>query len=135
MHNLENLALMLMAALIVKHFLCDFLMQPPWMWKNKGIYFHPGGLTHATVNVLGSAFVLLLYAILTVRGIVPIDFWLWWKILAFEWLVHYHMDWWKITWCKLNGYKAHTHPQFWHWMGLDQMVHYLTFIVMVWAWI
>ena len=124
----------MMTAFIAKHFVCDFhpKIQTPEMYLNKGIYGHPGGIAHAFVHVFASTLILLAFSSAYSRSYV---FWVFIGLLLFEGLVHYHMDWFKMWWCKRKGYKPDTHPQFWFWLGIDQMVHYLTYVVMVLAWI
>jgi hypothetical protein len=124
--------LALLTALVVKHFICDFTrIQTPGMYLHKGTYGHPGGIAHAFVHVVASLVVLLLFSSIYAGnymffGIIG--------LLMFEGAVHYHMDWFKMWWNREKGYKADTHPEFWFWLGVDQMVHYLTYIVMVLAW-
>lgn len=127
--------LLLISCFIVKHFVADFpiSMQTPWMFMNKGTYGHPGGLAHAGIHAAGSA--VLLGAVAGALSYPTKLIWLLLVLLAFEFLVHYHMDWWKMWWGKRQGYKPSTHPEFWTWLGLDQMVHYLTYVVMVWVWV
>lgn len=127
--------LFLMFCFIVKHFIADFpiSMQTPWMFLNKGTYGHPGGLAHAGVHVCGSSVILASLALWNNRP--GSGIWLLLGLLVFEFLVHYHMDWWKMWWNKRKGYKPNTHPEFWTWLGIDQMVHYLTYVVMIWAWV
>ncbi len=132
--------LILMTCFIVKHFVCDFpaQIQTPWMFLNKGTYGHPGGIAHALVHVAASAFILTSFSIATMHewGVFPftVETAFIGTLLVFEFLIHYHMDWWKMWWNRRKGYKPDTHPQFWTWLGIDQMVHYLTYVVMVWAW-
>ena len=76
-------------------------------------------------------------------------------IFIFEFLVHYHMDWFKMMWCKEKGYSGYV-PQlvpgravlrldrphlaiysnkYFLWLGIDQLVHYLTYVAMIWLWV
>lgn len=134
-----SLALAMMTAFIVKHFICDFTkIQTPAMYLNKGIYGHPGGIAHAFVHVVASALILCFFipaVELAVYGKATIHLGIFVGLLLFEGLVHYHMDWFKMWWGKRKGYKPDTHPQFWFWLGIDQMVHYFTYIIMVLVWI
>lgn len=137
-----NLALFMMTAFIIKHFVCDFhpRIQTPAMYLNKGTYGHLGGIAHALVHVTASALILWAFFPVESSGF-PFTYekshvlLTYLGLLLFEGQVHYHMDWFKMWWCKRKGYKPDTHPQFWFWLGIDQMVHYLTYVVMVLAWI
>ena len=144
---MEYLILITLTLLIVKHYICDFpiKIQTPWMFLNKGKYGHPGGIAHAWIHIIGSAIILLPMALAGVffaEGDFTSGAVLVWKvaaILGIEVLVHYHMDWFKIWLNTCRGYKPDTHPEFWAWLGRDQLVHYLnyvgtTYIMMVWVW-
>ena len=136
----EGFILIAMTYLIVKHYLLDFTcLQTPWMFLNKGKYGHLGGITHSLIQALASAPVFLWCA--TWVSWWPEAMWhgltelqLVGALITFEFFVHYHMDWFKVWWCKKNEYTPQT-PQFWTWLGIDQFVHYATYLVMVWVWL
>lgn len=111
----------LLLALIVKHFFVDFMWQPEYMWRNKGTFGHIGGFVHAYLH----AFVTL--SILLQVHIGDLAY-----ILAFaEGMIHYYIDWIKmniVAKLKLTP----SDPRFWHWLGLDQLAHYLTYLWIVW---
>ncbi len=107
----------LLLLLQVKHLVIDWIMQPPYMWKNKGTYGHPGGLLHAGFNALGTA--------LCFYWFVPELFLV---VLALDFLAHYHIDWAKMNITKLTGWGPTTHPQFWWLTGFDQFLHQVTYI-------
>jgi len=110
------------------------------MFLNKGKYGHLGGIAHAGIQALGSAPVFLWCTT-----------WLhWWPegmwhgltelqmvgaLIVFEFFVHYHMDWFKVWYQTRKGWLPHTSPQYWNLLGIDQLVHYLTYVAMLWAWI
>jgi len=104
----------------IKHFIVDFLLQQKYQYSNKGIYGHPGGLLHAGLHGLGTVACL---------------FWvnpIWAVIMAFfDAIVHYHVDWAKTNINQLYGWTATTHEQFWWLLGLDQFLHYLTYVVII----
>jgi hypothetical protein len=108
-----------LTALNVKHFVADFLYQPPYQWQNKGTYGHLGGVVHSGQHVLLTAVILLLFhvPILVVASLALLEF-----------LVHYHMDWAKMKFNKYKGWTATTHNEFWILLGVDQLVHALTYI-------
>jgi hypothetical protein len=121
---------------LVKHFICDFPIsfQTPWMFLNKGTYGHPGGLAHAGVQVFASLWTLSFMKFLTGveggTGLLLLCF----GLLGAEFLIHYHMDWFKIWLNKKKNYHLQT-PQFWTLLGLDQLVHGLTYVGMIAVWI
>lgn len=107
---------------IVKHFIVDFTkLQSPYMYLNKGIYGHPGGIIHAFLHAVVSLPVMVA---LTTPFIAL-------GVCLFEFLIHYHMDWFKIWLCKRKKWGPTTSPYFWTMLGVDQMVHYLTYVYMI----
>ena len=103
-------------AFIVKHFLADFPLQPPYQWMNKGTYGHPGGLLHAAIH---GAFTL------AICQYFHLPLWL----AGADAVIHYHVDWAKMQFT----YKP-DNKYFWWLLGIDQMLHYLTYVWIVsWA--
>lgn len=113
--------LLLLTLLTLKHFIADFVYQPPYQWQNKGKYGHPGGVIHAGQHAILS-FLILIFFVNPVQAL---------GLAALELLIHYHMDWFKMWYNKRKGWGANTHPQFWVLLGFDQLVHSLTYILMV----
>jgi hypothetical protein len=120
-----------MVYLLLKHFVFDFTrLQTPWMFQNKGIYGHPGGYAHALIHAVTTLPLLLFFAqsenypFTMLLGPVLAIGW----CFVVEFMVHYHMDWLKKSWCDKQNYKPDTHPQFWWWLGFDQLVHGLTYV-------
>ena len=70
----------------VKHFLCDYVLQSEYMWRNKGFYGHPGGFIHAGIHAAGSLVPVL---VLTQSPLLIAE------LLIAEFAVHYHCDWLK----------------------------------------
>lgn len=107
----------ILTAFIIKHFICDFPLQVPYMFLNKGKYGHPGGLLHAAIHGLGSQIVCYAFGLSLWLGVIDA-------------LVHYHVDWTKN---QLNDrYKlAPTNKFFWWLLGADQLLHYLTYVGLV----
>lgn len=109
--------LIVMTLLFTKHFIVDFPLQPRYMYSNKGTYGHPGGLLHAAAHGAGTWVCLV-----------------WFNPIAALWLsladavVHYHIDWAKMTINKRMGWGPTTHEEFWWLTGLDQFLHALTYI-------
>lgn len=116
-----NIALLILLALTVKHFILDFAWQPPYEWQNKGTYGHPGGIFHSWKHCFATFVILLPFT----------TFHFAWAMAIIEFLIHYHMDWFKMWYNKKKGWTATTHNQFWILMGFDQMIHSLTYILIV----
>lgn len=113
--------LLLITLLLIKHFVLDFLYQPPYQWMNKGTYGHLGGIVHAGQHALGSLAILLFFT----NPLAAI------AIAAMELVIHYHVDWFKMWYNKKQGWGANTHTEFWQLLGADQLAHQLTYIFMV----
>jgi hypothetical protein len=107
------------AALIVKHFVADFVLQTKFQYSNKGKFLHPGGLLHGLITIAATAVVLLAFRI-------PIS--LWPLILGVEFVAHYMMDFIKVRINQKMGWSPTTHQQYFILLGFDQMVHYLTYV-------
>ena len=122
MYSPVHVALLATAYLMVKHMLADFVLQTPYQVRNKGIYLHPGGILHAGIH---AALSLPVYAIARVdlRVVLP-------PMLA-ELLVHYHIDWSKEQF-NHRANLTQADPTFWWAFGIDQMMHSLTYLAMVW---
>lgn len=106
---------------VLKHFAADFVLQTPYMLQNKGTYGHLGGLYHAAVHVLFTGLILVY---LNTPWLICL------ALLAFEFVVHYHMDWVKVRINRTKGYTP-AQAEFWSLTGFDQMIHYLTYVVIL----
>lgn len=111
-----------LAYLAVKHAIADFMLQTRYQWANKGRYGHPGGLLHAAIHIAFSAPLLLILPPPSLEYAAA--------VFGAEFLVHYHCDWSKEQVVKRLGL-TFTDDAFWRAMGVDQLVHGLTYIAMV----
>ena len=120
---LQN-ALILLVLLQIKHMFADFYLQSPRMLAARDKYLHIGRAQHAGVHVLGSA-----TALVFVGTAMPFIL----VIAAAEWLAHYHIDWGK---GRYSAHKPHTSsdPAYWRAIGLDQTLHQLTYVAIIWTW-
>lgn len=113
--------LLIMALLFTKHFVCDFLLQGPYQYKNKGEYGHPGGLIHAAYQSVGTYAVLITY-VSWVHLVVA---------CLVEFAIHYHIDWAKIN-LNRRWNLTPVNSDYYFWMlGADQYLHYLTYLLIV----
>jgi Protein of unknown function (DUF3307) len=104
-----------------KHFVCDFVLQTAYQYRNKGTYGHPGGLLHAGLHAAGSLPAVLISA--QNGGFVA-------AILAAEFVIHYHVDWLKEQVNKRYGLTTRDAP-FWMVFGADQLTHQMTYLAML----
>jgi hypothetical protein len=111
--------ILLLALFGIKHFICDFVLQYPYMLIEKGIYGAQGGLHHAAFHMIGTALVLLLceFPIIDILLLSLIDG-----------IMHYHIDWGKQ---QLNRGLTSADNKFWIILGADQALHYLTYVFII----
>ena len=105
----------------VKHFICDFVLQTPYQYRNKGSYGHPGGLIHAGFHGMTSIPGLL---------VLTHTVWLVAVIAVAEFLFHYHVDWLKE---RINRRRSLSYDTtlFWIVFGADQLLHQMTYVVIL----
>lgn len=107
------------ALLFIKHYIVDFVLQTQEELDHKGIYLHWKGLKHSIKHGLGT---MLVFAFLDVSWIGVII------LGTMDFLIHYHIDYAKT---KL-GTKDMKQPRFWNEFGADQLVHYMTYLLLIW---
>lgn len=122
LHDPTRIALIVILILLFKHLVCDFFLQTAYQYRNKGIYGHPGGLLHAGLHVLGTAF-LFLYVNPGPKVVA--------LILAGEFVVHYHIDWAKEQIVKRLQLTTED-SGFWWALGVDQFLHGATYVAIAW---
>lgn len=122
MPELASVMLWAISILLVKHAIADFFLQTKYQVEHKGIYGHPGGLLHAGIHaVLTPAVYLVLPPVsLAMAVLIP----------AGEFVIHYHVDWLKEQLIARNGWTVQD-PWFWRLLGIDQLVHGLTYVAIV----
>jgi hypothetical protein len=112
-----NTIILLLALFGIKHFVCDFVLQFPYMLAQKGTYGAEGGIHHATIHGIWTWFILLPF--LGTMAVFP---------ALFDAALHYHIDWAKQ---QLNKALTPADRMFWVWFGADQGLHYLTYIAII----
>jgi hypothetical protein len=97
-------------------------MQGPYQYLNKGTYGHMGGILHAGLH---GVFTTLLLLVFVDNALISI------LCGLFDAFIHYHIDWAKVQLNSKYGYKADKDSEFWILLGLDQYLHSLTYIAIV----
>jgi|SRR5882672_2547571 len=111
--------LLLFLAFQMKHFICDFPLQAhTYLYKNKGTYGHLGGIIHSGIHLLGSLIVLNIFHL-------PI----WLALIDF--VSHYHIDFIKMKINNAYNLTPTSSEWFWILLGVDQMLHQLTYILLI----
>jgi hypothetical protein len=130
------LALFLLIALLVKHYVADIVLQTNWMALNKGTWLHPGGLVHAALHGLGTLLVLGLLQPFTQQSWLSLGL-----LVVLETIVHYLIDYTKMNldrrtqWSQLvttNGQVTGRliTSKFYYWALVgDQCLHFATYLL------
>ena len=122
MPQLVLIVLAAVAVLMFKHAVADFYLQSAYQYLNKGSYGHPGGIMHSAIHVALTPLVYLVIA--------PASLLLALGIASSEFVLHYHIDWLKEQITHRNGWTAQDRG-FWYALGTDQLLHGLTYLVIV----
>lgn len=115
-------AFVAIAALQVKHFICDGPLQTLAMVQGKSHYGRPIGLLHALIHAVGTAVVLTGFG-------VPLALVL--KLALLDGALHYHIDFTKENTVKMQGWKASDGP-FWWAFTADQTLHHMSYVLLAW---
>jgi hypothetical protein len=115
-------ALMLLLALQVKHIICDGPLQTLQMVRDKSVYLKPLGIIHALIHCAGS-FIILLFAGLPLLLVL--------QLLLLEFVLHYHIDFFKEKIVKHYDW-YHSDGPFWWALIADQTLHHMTYLLLVW---
>jgi hypothetical protein len=105
--------------------LADFFLQTKAMLDGRETYIHSGRFMHAGVHAVGSVICFLLVGS-------PLVFIL--PVVLVEWMVHFHIDWWKARHTALLRLTP-DHAAFWRAIGMDQALHQFTYVAMLGAWL
>ena len=115
-------AFYLLILLQIKHWYIDFVNQSTEEVQSKAIYGDFAGIMHSLKHGIGTAICLII-----ITG---------WDYFSFcitlgiiDSILHYHIDWAKMNW----GNRDIQTPAFWTHLGLDQMLHQITYIGIAWA--
>lgn len=116
-------AIGLLVLLQIKHWYIDFVNQSMEEVHSKGIYGTYHGIMHSVKQGIGTLFCVL---VLTGTGF----FFEAVLVAMLDFVVHYHVDWAKININKMKNYTVND-PEFWAWLGADQLAHQLTYLLIL----
>ncbi|MDW4496604.1 DUF3307 domain-containing protein [Sulfitobacter sp. D35] len=117
--------LALMLLLQIKHMLGDYFLQTRVMLNGRDQYLHLGRFLHAGVHAAGT------FIAFTLIG-APIPFAL--AAGLADWAIHFHIDWWKGRLTAVQNLTP-ADPAYWRASGVDQALHQLTYVGLIWAWL
>lgn len=115
--------LLLLFFLSLKHYLIDFLLQPEWMVAQKAKKLTVL-ILHAAMHGAGTFIVLLSFASLELAAGISLG----------EIIIHTAIDYVKSNPKLLGKYKPPTRL-FFNLLGLDQLLHYLTYLGIAWLFV
>lgn len=115
-----TIAIQLIIFFQIKHFLADFVWQSPYQYLNKGKYGHPGGILHAFIHGAATFFILPGIGLALILAVA-------------EAVIHYHIDWAKVKINTRYNLKADNSKYFWWLLGADQLLHQLTYAMLICA--
>ena len=108
-----------LALLFIKHWYVDFVIQTDDEVQHKGIYGDWQGIKHSLKHGVAT---LVIFKVIGAAPIIAM------AIAILDGVAHYHIDWTKMNY----GNRDIQTPQFWNHLGLDQLAHYLTYLIAVW---
>ena len=116
--TMEIYVLFMLALLFVKHWYVDFVNQTMDEVQQKGHYGRWLGIRHSLKHGFGTW---LVFWITTAEPVFALF------VGLIDFVLHYHIDWAKMNW----GNRDIQDPKFWNHLGLDQLIHYLTYLGLV----
>lgn len=119
--------ILLLCNLFIKHFIIDFMMQPAWMYKNKGRLFHYGGIAHAALHGLGTG--IAVFSSVVVVGF-PITLQILTFVVLFDFVAHYIIDLAKVQTTENLKLTIQDYG-YWVLLGFDQLLHSLCYVYIV----
>lgn len=111
--------ILLLTLLVIKHFVWDFLYQPPYMWQNKGTFLHPGGILHSGLHAVTTYIILTFYMQYAIGALI---------LSCLEFVLHYITDFVKMNLNRRFGWESNT---LWILTGLDQLIHTMIYVVIL----
>lgn len=105
--------ILLFTYFILKHFVADFLLQFKRHYLFKGSYGAWGGIEHALIHGILTCIVLG-----PIAGLIDLT-------------AHYHIDWAKMNINKHYNLTPVNSETYWLLLGLDQLLHYLTYCALI----
>ncbi|QXV85134.1 hypothetical protein bas27_0064 [Escherichia phage TrudiGerster] len=112
------LIILLFVIFFLKHFMADYPLQTPYMLrKTHKIGWKLPLLTHSLVHAVLTFAILILFTSLGMAIALAI----------MELILHFIIDYWKAQRCKY----AISDAKFWIALGFDQLLHYLTYALII----
>lgn len=113
----------LLAALFIKHWYVDFVVQTPREVEEKGTYFKWHGVKHSLKHGIFTGLVFWAFAGTAMPDTLILG--------MIDFVIHYNVDWAKMNINRKFNYTIDK-EEFWFWLGADQLAHSLTYLLLVW---
>ena len=137
---------LLATLLFVKHFLADGLLQTQYQLNSKRIFLHLGGLSHAATHagLTAACFAACIWLQQYPGQSKMLALALVAKLCAIEFCLHYLIDWTKCAFDAARGWSENRISEsgqrqlvikndlFFHAFLADQMMHSLTYVLLLW---
>ncbi len=104
--------------MLLKHFICEYILQTAAMSASKWRYGSWLSLKHTLHHAFGTLVVLLIFKI---NPIIIL------AVIIGEALAHYHIDWVHMHF----GPQSYKDKRYWQWLGAEQFAHQLTIITIM----
>jgi hypothetical protein len=104
--------------MLLKHFICEFVLQTDKMAESKKYYGSWLSLQHILHHAFGTMVIMLLFHIDPIVALTAI---------LIEAVLHYHIDWTHMRF----GSQSYRDKRYWQWLGAEQLAHQLTIIVIM----
>jgi hypothetical protein len=114
--------LILLTLFEIKHWYADFHIQTYAQTVRKGIWLDCVGISHSIDHVYTSLVILLIFSYFHVLSVSAV-----FLAVLLEGLIHYLTDYIKVKY----GNKNNSTPTYWSQFGLDQLMHHLTYLGIV----
>ena len=112
--------LSLLFGLLVKHAICDIGLQRYIKRPNKQIYSSKKAQIHYLQHGVGT-FLICLFFVGPLTALIA---------GALDWVAHWHIDHTKARVNEYFGWNS-THKAFWWMVSIDQILHYLTYYIII----
>lgn len=104
--------------MLLKYFICEYILQTAEMTMSKYRYGSLNSLVHIAHHAFGTLVILLVYNVSLIQSIF---------LTLLEAFLHYHIDYIHIRY----GAKSYRDKHYWQWLGAEQFLHQLTVILIM----
>ena len=110
-----------LTALLLKHTVFDYFVQTGYMIKDKADYGAKGGLLHGALHGVGTFIALAPFVSVSTAFLCAVA----------DTIVHYHIDYVKSNIMRQRQPNP-AQQEYWVLHGIDQLLHTLTYVAIVW---